>query len=186
MSDRHSGAGNPACSRYCGARTLENTGCGRRQVPWFHSYSCPPCGPKNTHACSVHTRVNALAPRGGRPLTGAFLGAETEAPRGAKSRLKGDCSQDWLLHKGIAATLTAMKSRCRAGPRGRPQSAGPSAGPSIGVKISRAGHKILETQSTPPTLGSSGRGKELGILTPMAGPRGYPCQPAPQGKVQHG
>jgi outer membrane protein, heavy metal efflux system len=47
----------------------------------------------------------------------------------------------------------------------------------IGVKISRAGHKILETQSTPPTLGSRGRGKGPGILTPMPWSARVPLDP---------
>jgi len=51
----------------------------------------------------------------------------------------------------------------------------------IGVKICRAGHKILATQSTPPTLRGARSGRWRGILTPMlvrAGPPGPALRPA--------
>src|ERR1019366_6855181 len=44
--------------------------------------------------------------------------------------------------------------------------------PSIGVKICAADHKLLETQSMPPTLHGGAAGCEGGILTPMGGPGG--------------
>ena len=49
--------------------------------------------------------------------------------------------------------------------------------PSIGVKICRAGHKILATQSTPPTLRGARSGRWRGILTPMELPRVTPLEP---------
>src|SRR5580658_2673556 len=65
----------------CGARTLENT---KRSV-CFHTLPCPAAGKSNTHACSVHTRVNTSFPganhaftRAGAVSSGASLAAETE------------------------------------------------------------------------------------------------------------
>src|ERR1039458_7366116 len=47
---------------------------------------------------------------------------------------------------------------------------GQPGGPGIGVKICAADHKLLETQSMPPTLHGGAAGCEGGILTPMLGP----------------
>jgi len=48
----------------------------------------------------------------------------------------------------------------------------------IDVKIRRAGHNILETQSVPPTIGSGRPGCVLGILTPMPWSDRVPLEPA--------
>jgi hypothetical protein len=107
---------------------LENTGCGRRQAPCFHSYSCPPFGPKNTHGCSVHNRLNALRPaRENRSVesvtysefpesfradrTSAFIEGETSPPRRRARRLATGREAYRTLHPKTTLQNTASFTR---------------------------------------------------------------------------